>query len=215
MFSQKKKFQKGFTLVELLVTISIFVVLTGIVLFNQSRFNSTILLTNLAYDTALTIRQAQTYGINIKEFDTNGTAGAGHFVPYGVHFDKGAKSFILFADIDSNGLYDGSKDFCSPSYSVSIPGSNDGCVSRYNITRGNYIKDICKVETASSTCPSGTSQTSIDVTFVRPNPDAHIRLGQSDTDFSGGVTVILGSSDGANAKEINIQTNGLIQIATQ
>ena len=45
----KKDKKNGFTLVELLVTITIFVILTGVVLFSQSRFNSTIFLTNLAF----------------------------------------------------------------------------------------------------------------------------------------------------------------------
>ena len=80
----RKKANSGFTLVELLITISIFVILTGVVLFSQSKFNGSILLTNLAYDTAVTLRQAQTYGINIKEFNTG--SGTGQFVPYGVHF---------------------------------------------------------------------------------------------------------------------------------
>src|SRR3989338_7579467 len=58
---------RGFTLVELLVTLSLFVVLTTIVLFSQSKFNGSILLTNLAYDVAITVRQAQTYGVNVRE----------------------------------------------------------------------------------------------------------------------------------------------------
>ena len=69
---QKQKINKkaGFTLVELLVTISIFVILTGVVLFNSNSFDSTVLLNNFGYDIALTIKQAQSFGVNVREDNT-------------------------------------------------------------------------------------------------------------------------------------------------
>lgn len=197
----RKKTNSGFTLVELLVTISIFVILTGVVLFNQAKFNSTILLTNLAYDTALTIRQAQTYGINIREFNTE-------FVPYGVHFDTSAgTSFILFADIKYNKAdkkvspYDGDTSFCN---------STDGCVNRYNIKRGNYISSI-EVEDSTST----SSVDILDILFQRPNPDAKIY--GKDIDEDGyreytGASIILMGADGASVRKVRVQQNGLIEI---
>lgn len=50
---------KGFSLLELLVVISIFTIITTIALFNQGQLNSNVLLTNLAYDVALTVREVQ------------------------------------------------------------------------------------------------------------------------------------------------------------
>jgi prepilin-type N-terminal cleavage/methylation domain-containing protein len=214
--SVRRNFKNGFTLVELLVTITIFVILTGVVLFNQSRFNSTILLTNLAYDTALTVRQAQTYGINIKEFNTGTTNSVGQFVPYGVHFQKGAKSFILFADLDGNGLYDGATTTCN---SAPISPAKDGCVNKYNIQRGNYIVDLCEANVPDGTyvCLPGTtgttSKNSLDLVFVRPNPDAHIRFdGSVGESVAGIATVIIGNPDGSTRK-VRIRGNGLIEIA--
>ena len=57
---------KGFTLIELLVCITIFVIMTALLLFKYGNFNQSVLLTNLAYDTALTIRTAQNYGLSVK-----------------------------------------------------------------------------------------------------------------------------------------------------
>jgi prepilin-type N-terminal cleavage/methylation domain-containing protein len=209
MFVAKTKFNTGFTLVELLVTISIFVLLTGIVLFNQTKFNSTILLTNLAYDTGLTIRQAQNYGINIKEFNSTGALDGGKFLPYGVHFEKGAKSFILFTDIDSvpNGIFDGATTTCHKS---------EGCVTRYNIKRGNYIKEICSkaLGVADVTC-SGTadSKDKLDIVFVRPNPDAEIRFnGSLLTQTSPVATIILGGVEAGSIRKVVVRRNGLIEI---
>jgi prepilin-type N-terminal cleavage/methylation domain-containing protein len=194
MFFQKKKNQKGFTLIELLVTISIFVILTGVVIFNESKFNSTVLLTNLAYDTALTIRQAQTYGINVKEF------GDSDFIPYGVHFERNAKSFILFADT----TYDKNYPLLSPNPFLGATTTCitlEGCVNRYTIQRGNYISDL-KVG-------NGTSVDTLDIVFKRPNPDALIYSGN--TSYNN-AQIYLKSADGTGSTTISVWSNGLIQI---
>jgi prepilin-type N-terminal cleavage/methylation domain-containing protein len=200
----KKQKQQGFTLVELLVTISIFVILTGIVLFNQTKFNSSILLTNLAYDTALTIRQAQSYGINVKEFNSDGN---GEFLPYGVHFEKDEKSFILFSDIDNadndtDGFFEGNISSCDKA---------DGCVTRYSIKRGNYIKDICAEAVAEGTFDCSNSKDELDIVFVRPNPDAQIRF-EGTTNTSPTATIILGGVDGNSIRKVIVRSNGLIEI---
>lgn len=221
MLVLKKQNQKGFTLVELLVTISIFAILTGVVVFNQGKFNSTILLTNLAYDTALTIRQAQNYGINVKEFDNNGN----NFLPYGVHFavddsstpnyDE-SKSFILFADTSySNAGYTGDGMYTLPvdnEINLSICQTDKGCVKRYNIKSGNYIKDICAGTATDGACtnPDESSEV-VDIVFKRPNPDALIRFNPTG-DKAPLVTIILSSGDDGNTKEVTVQSNGLIQV---
>ena len=56
----------GFTLIELLVSIAIFIIITSVAVWNNSQFNSTILLTDLGYEIALSVRQAQVYGITVK-----------------------------------------------------------------------------------------------------------------------------------------------------
>ncbi|OHA46069.1 MAG: hypothetical protein A2541_00080 [Candidatus Taylorbacteria bacterium RIFOXYD2_FULL_36_9] len=195
MSFSKRNLNKGFTLVELLVTISIFVILTGVVLWNQTKFNSSILLTNLAYDTALTIRQAQTYGINVREFN-----GTGQFFPYGVHFETGvnSKSFILFADLDNNGVYDGTP--------------TDGLVSRYNIQRGNYVRTLCRV--VRDPCSAGITSlavNSLDIVFKRPNPDAHMKTTKLNTDYPS-VMITLSSADGESSRKVIVRDNGLIEV---
>ncbi len=200
----KRNFKRGFTLIELLVTISIFVILTGVVIFNESKFNSTVLLTNLGYDVALTIRQAQTYGINVKEF--NDVSGDKNFFPYGVHFDKNdaPKSFILFADVNYNNddriayPYGSGGTLDLSSCQVDL-----GCVSRYNIQRGNSISDL-RVD--------DVSVNSLDIIFQRPNPDAIII---SDASETGNVKaeIFLISSDGTGSTTISVQSNGLIEVS--
>lgn len=206
MFGLKRNLKKGFTLIEMLVVLTIFSILTGVVLVGQSKFNSSILLTNLAYDTALTVRQAQNYGINIKEFTTSTTPGS--FVPYGVHFEKDEpNSFIFFADLnevggDNYGIYTADASECD---------LNAGCVNKYNIKNGNYISALC-LNTENEEDEDACDLDSIDVTFVRPNPDAVIRVNDDPEIIPGYVTVILKSADETGTRKIKIQSNGLIQI---
>ena len=216
-FKVKSKIkQAGFTLVELLVTITIFVMLTGVVLFSQERFNGTIFLSNLSYDIALTLRQAQTYGINIRGF-VQGT-NTSQFVPYGVHFDKAdaAKSFILFADLDaqiiegrvtSDGVFD-----VAPPYSIDPTTCDDrhGCVKRYVIQKGNYIKDLCA--TNSPSCESDDSVNVLDIVFVRPDPNAIITKNGNGNNTYNKAVITLSDASGDNSRQVIVQENGVVYV---
>ena len=74
---------RGFTLIETLAVLGIFVTITLIVFVGNNNFNNTILLTNLAYDVALTTTRAQSYGVSVKQF---GTGVESFNVGYGIHF---------------------------------------------------------------------------------------------------------------------------------
>ena len=73
--------QAGLTLIELLVVITIVIIMTGVVMANLPAFRSKTELDLIAQEVAITIRQAQVYGVNAK------STGAGStFTPYGVNF---------------------------------------------------------------------------------------------------------------------------------
>ena len=63
--------QAGFSLIELLVVTGVIAVISGLMLVSNSTFGGQILLQNLAYDIALTLRQAQVYGISVQRFGTS------------------------------------------------------------------------------------------------------------------------------------------------
>lgn len=190
---------KGFTLIELLVVLSLFVVLTTIVLFSQSKFNGSILLTNLAYDVALTVRQAQTYGVNVREDVKNDTFQN----PYGVHFDKQNNNtqFLLFSDSSSkDGKYNGNWE-CS--------NGGDECLNKYSIKRGNYISKICV------TSSSGTSECEInklDITFLRPDPDARFESVPTKSEITE-AKITISSADNANTRDVIINSTGQISVS--
>ena len=70
---RSRKTTTGFSLVELIVVMGIFTIMTSIVIFNYGRFSSNLIVTNLAYESALAVRQAQVYGISVK--NTSGDGG--------------------------------------------------------------------------------------------------------------------------------------------
>lgn len=157
----KPKFTTGFTLVELLITIVIFVMLTGVVLFNQNKFDSTVLLKNLAYDIALTIRQAQTYGVNVRESQETGI-----FSSYGVYLNvvENNKKIIFFSDVV--------KDYKFTDSSMDCPANDidSECMQKYSLKKGNYISKLCAGQNVSNCLEVDK----LVLYFQRPNPDAYI-----------------------------------------
>ena len=96
--------KKGFTVIELVISVAIFVFMTALMIAKYSNFDQSVLLTDVAYDTALTIRTAQAYGTSVKGA---GTTVVSFQNAYGVHFDTGSPTqMILYADTNGNGRYD-------------------------------------------------------------------------------------------------------------
>lgn len=189
----------GFTLVELLVTIAIFVFMTALILARYNSFNSGTLLNNLAYDTALTIRQAQTYGLSV--VSTSATQ-ANFGSAYGVHFDTTSaltqSSFIFYADTGANQHYS----------------SNDTIVNTYNVKQGAHVSKVCGGSSSFNSCD--TQLTQLDILFQRPDPSAIIAGNK--TSGGGGwkpykyAEVQLTSGDGTSSHTVKIYQNGQISV---
>jgi prepilin-type N-terminal cleavage/methylation domain-containing protein len=183
-----KRATGGFTLIELLVVAGIIALISSLVLVNNNRFGGQVLLQNLAYDMALSIRQAQQFGISVQNFQ--GDFGAA----YGMHFQltptDGNGVYVLFADaVDRNGLY------------------GDGELVQSTTISQNYrIADLCVTNSGVETC--GLS--SLDITFQRPEPDAYIRSTVvSGLSESARIRVVSPRGD---TKDITVEANGQIAV---
>jgi len=181
-----KKRKGGFTLIELVVTIAIVALISGITLFNYHTFSGGVVLENLAYEVALAVRQAQFFGINVKE--TGGSFQSG----YGVYFDiDNPGQFVLFADINNDHSYD----------------SDDIVVDLYKMTRGLSIQKLC----VDSDCSSSQK---LSITFIRPDPNAIIKVENNSIEYSE-AEIYVGSPDSdVPNKIITVGVAGLISVGT-
>ncbi len=189
--------QKGFTLVELLVSLGIFTVITTIAVVNNNQFNSSILLTNLAYEVGLSIRQAQFYGIAVrKNAADNFNAG------YGIHFDLAdPRVYYLFEDkptIDH---------ICGPGEC-----ELSTFVESFRLNKGNYISRICVDGSGGLSCTDTGGFQKVDISFVRPNPDAFITKNSVSGNYNKAEVCI--ASPAGTRRRVIVESTGQIAVST-
>ena len=184
-------------MVELVVSVGILVVITSIVLVNHSFFGGNILVGNLAYDVALSIRQAQVFGLSVREFGI----GTGQFdVGYGVHFDSDSPtSYRLFADVDKGKTFD----------------IGDGTQEAFTISQGYSIARVCATNTAAvEVCTDDGDITTLDIVFIRPDPDAYIRADGDAATIYERARIVVQSPRGTT-REVVVESTGQISISQQ
>lgn len=149
----KKEADSGFSLIELMVTIGIITLVTGIVMVKYSAFNSVVILKSQAYELALDIREAQVFGVSASR-----GAGGSYREAYGIYVDFSNKNeYVLFQDASDNLLYD--------------PGEEIG--ETYTIDPRFVISALCTTAGVTKTCASSVSD-KVSIAFKRPNFDARM-----------------------------------------
>ncbi|MDE1919732.1 MAG: hypothetical protein KGH56_03510 [Patescibacteria group bacterium] len=162
-----------------MVVLAIIVAITTITLSSQSSFNKTIILSNTAYDVALTLRSAETYGLSSR------AAGTMTGVGYGLHFDKTTPgSFTFFAD--TSPAPSASNCHGLPVGGATAPDAKPGnCtydtgekIMDYNLGNGIIVSDFCAYALGSWSCAhaQGGGLSTLDIVFARPNPDPFINV---------------------------------------
>jgi prepilin-type N-terminal cleavage/methylation domain-containing protein len=189
--SQKRKSisAKGFSLIEMIVVIGIISLLSTVTLSNYKEVSSQISLENLVQQIALTIRQAQVYGISVVK-------GTGSVYPsYGVHFDISTPtSFILFIDSNDNRSYDSSEN-----------------VEMVTLKNNNIISGIY-ADKLSTSCVGANVLSSLDIIFTRPNPDAIFYAFNGSTQYFPSDVEIAVRSLGGMYREANVWLTGQIGV---
>jgi prepilin-type N-terminal cleavage/methylation domain-containing protein len=175
--------QNGFTLIELIVSISIIAMMSGLFLANYHSTNESTELKMTAQKLASDIRLVQNYSLGSKEYGGNMPAGG-----WGIHLDRVSfpNSYILFADSDGNMQYDsGESDADKGGQTISLPvGVNVGDI------------DI------------GSSVNSVDITFLPPDPITNIWDGSNAYNF---VDIILIEENGNMTRTVGVNFFGLIE----
>lgn len=179
--------RRGFSLIELLVVLTIITVVTLVVFTSQGSFNKTVILSNTAYDVALTIRFTETYGLGSRAHNAAVNTG------YGLHFERSVTDhFTMFADTfpSVGSRHEHTDDVChwKPDYDETGPSALAGdCVytpdadptldervQDYMLGNGVTIKDFCAEAAGVWACANsdngGPRISSLDIVFARPNP---------------------------------------------
>jgi len=187
----KRSLQAGFSLLEMIMVLTVFGLITSIVTYNYGAFNNQITLTNLAYEIAMQIREAQVFSMGVRgannAFDSR----------YGVYFKAGTGSFISFVDSDGDGLCKSGAEFCD---ACTTPTE---CQKIISLPRNMMVEKFEKVgDNSPVTGP-------VFITFKRPDPEAIIR--NSGSLITSGVSVIVRSPDN-QYKKIVVRENGYISV---
>ncbi len=166
--------QRAFTLVEMLVVLSIIAVITMIALIGQGDFNRSILITDTAYTVALSLREMQTLGLSSRKFTDVQNAG------YGGYFTTtptGRGSYILFADTYNDPGIAGVQSNCvvgtantpeaKPGDCLYTAGS-DGIVRRYAFSRNFTVNRLCGTAGGVRSC----TYTELSAAFLRSSTES-------------------------------------------
>ena len=175
---------RGFSLVEMLVVLSIIVVVTLIAVMGQSTFNRSLLLTDTTYTIAFSVREAQTLGLSSR------ISGSVYGAGYGVRFSTlTPTSYILFADTSPAAPGSTQSGLClghtQPSTS---PESHPGnciydqsatpaeLVRTYSLSRGFNIYKFCGSALVGGAlrCSTTGDFETMHITFMRPSTDTII-----------------------------------------
>jgi prepilin-type N-terminal cleavage/methylation domain-containing protein len=211
--------KRGVTLIELLVVLGIITVLAVVVVTSNTTFQKTILLTNTAYDVALTIRSAETYGLGSRVTSSLISKNTG----YGVHFDKATPtSFILFADVSDDHASNLSpichalRPLGASGDPDSIPGDciytagtgKDVVAATYSLGNGMKIAGLYYYPIGSTS--KSSNLTTLDIVFSRPNPQTFIAANQY---YVGNTRACITISSPQNVLNyIHIESSGEIHV---
>lgn len=185
----------GFTMIELLVTIGVSLMLTGVVLANYRTFSTNAEFANASEDVVLALRQAQVYGAGTKGNTTvcPPVTGTSFACAYGVFLTLFEPQIItVFIDVNNNKIYDLGEQL------------GDAVKWSKNIS-------ITSLQCGVLPCTGRVGGGEMNVTFIRPNPDAYI------TDASGALfdkgTIVL--TDAKTGKNSTITLTSAGQISVQ
>ena len=172
--------QKAFSIIELIVAMSIFLVLSSVMLADYNGMNSRITLDTNAHQIAQWVRQTQVSAMSVKHTD----ASANTFPGYGLHFDRATpRQFVFFADLNGDHKY---TPFTSSAKCGDI---GEECEQVVTLPNGNIVQNLCSelapafTGTTVNCAPPLSDANTSDIVFTRPDPDAIIGGMYSGTNY--------------------------------
>jgi type II secretory pathway pseudopilin PulG len=209
------KASAAFTIVELIVVIGIFGIIMTTALANQQELNSSLLISNLAYEIGLISRETQAYGIGVRARpdEPNPQNFQGSFGMNIVIGDDGTTDQIkIFKDLpEANGQPDGRYTGDYELFSV----------YQFQNQRGSKIVALC-YDGDGLPCKRGEglgtgSADELNVVFKRPNPEATFNaIGEGLTDLvrghKGPAIIVVNTAARKNCRAVVIEATGQIRV---
>ncbi|MBI5798519.1 MAG: prepilin-type N-terminal cleavage/methylation domain-containing protein [Candidatus Yonathbacteria bacterium] len=203
-FSIPHSASRGFTIIELMVTISIYVIISAFTIANYRDYSTRAVSANIPDGMVTALREAQVYGAGGR-----GCTATNFDCRYGVVFtakQSFEKQFTVFTDNNDNKTYD------------PAPSGTDVAIETITWTDSSIITKVecLNIFGADMGCSNGI----LTLTFKRPNPDAFINdtadmTGQTSGGYARGRISVSNGLTGTLAKTRVITISHAGQISLQ
>lgn len=193
-------------MIEMMVVLAIIGILTVSVVGNYGSFRSATVATNMAYELAGSIRQAQLYGLGVRLNGQVGTftAEGSPNDTYGVELAKGVPSYSIFRDKGTPNATCDSGCSCDDSAGE--------CVEQVTMLQQVTVEALCTGDasmTGQELLEGGScDHTSLSVMYTRPNPEASIYASSGTGDTLAGILI----RGGAHCRLVRVYQNGQIAV---
>lgn len=195
----------GFTLIELMVTLGIVVLATGLVMIRYASFNSSVLLSSQAYEVAFDLRETQSLAVSVRGNQSVFRQ------EYGMHFDMASPNQYLLMQDSNEGTNDQDLKRGAPYIEYDegeLIGNPIIIDPRFTIT------DLCATGTSGGrVCYSENNYPSfVTIAFARPDFDA-VMHGDGVGQLSS-AEIVFGPGNGESpiTRSVIINANGQITV---
>jgi len=188
----------GFSLIELVISISIISIITTVIIFNQNDFNKTVKLQNLAHEIATLIRDVQ-----VQAVDASTDTGRGIF-----YDNSGVLTIYETQPVDTSvnrSAYVYEHSFSDDEFDSSL------ILDQITIPGNFVIKEVC-LKNVNPLC-SGEDYS---VAFARPELQAHFSYNRTEIDSAKWLSIeIASTSDLSQSRFVIINQSGLIYTSNE
>lgn len=184
----------GFTVVEMLVSISIMAIMVTIILGSRNQYTSRITLKSQVYNFVLALREAQVNSLGVTGFNNSGVQSFD--VSYGIEIDSGNMAqFTYFTDANQNGKFDSGE----PNRVVAFTG-------------GIAIQRVCGTGDC-FTGPTGNFR-KLEIIFKRPDPSARMRFLNNGGNDQNGISppAVVTVAFGSLTMNVTISSTGQLSL---
>lgn len=205
-----RNYKRGMSYVELIVVLSIFSLLSGVIIYNYQGFQSKVDIKGLANDIAIKIVDAQKTSLSGKlpqaTFDPNWKPS------YGVFFDLNSKSssfdnkgFIYFTDLNQDGM------IADCTLDKDGNGSAE-CLEKVSLTKNNLISRLDVFYQSDPNNPVPIKNGDLTITFSRPSSSAVFYSQGAKLEDVSRVEITTISPDSSSKAVIQVYSSGRIQV---